>query len=594
MKPDKHYIALLLALGTCGGVYAQTLKENVAVDGRYTPDIIRQDRINTLPKRLAFDLAKTPLSYSQKSVAADFAPTLLPLSAPGWMATKQWDRSRGYLDLGAGSYLNTVGSFGYRFVDTEETLFGVRLQHNSTLLGKVEPVENALKNKQKRFDEVLSLFGGHDFGAGRLDAQLRWHLGWFNYSGFYVDDTQTDWVPPTQTLNDVYARVGWTAAEAGNGLTWGAAADVRYFGYRASYDSYDREFGKGTKETNLGLSGHVAMPFADGSSVGADVRADIVLNSQQASWAPEIDNYVLVDLNPHYRFTQGLLNIKVGAKLDIAGSAGPESDRYGAFHIAPDVRLDWQKSLVGVYLHLLGGSRLQTLANLSELDYYQNPIVLSTRPVYEPIDGRLGLNFGPFSGFTAGLSVGYKSSRGVLLGGGYMGPWGSWTALAVNDSRDQLNISGLQLAASVGYTYSGIADFGAEVTYQQQNGTTGWFNGYDRPKLTADVELGIHPVKPLRLMVGFNYRGDRRFYQLVGGIAGGTPPVIINGVVGDNDLFEGELDDLMLLRAGVVYQVTPRFNLWVEADNLLGKKHQVLPFQPMQGLGVAGGFGVQF
>lgn len=593
MKPNKHYIALLLALGAAG-VSAQTLRENVAVDGRYTPDIIRQDRINTLPKRLTFDLARTPLNYSQKSVAADFSPTLLPLAAPGWMATKQWDRSPGYLDLGAGSYLNAVGSFGYRFIDTEETLFGVRIQHNSTSLGKVLPVEGALENTQKRFDDVLSFFGGHDFGVGRLDAQFRWHLGWFNYSGFYVADTQTDWVPPTQTLNDVYARVGWTAAKADNGLTWGAAADVHYFGYRAAYDGASRESGKGTKEANIGISGNVGMPLADGSSVGADVRADIVLNSQQAEWAPEIDNYVLVDLNPHYRFTQGLLNIKVGAKLDIAGSAGPEDDRYGAFHIAPDIRLDWQQNLVGLYLHLLGGSRLQTLANLWQLDYYQNPVVLSTRPVYEPVDGRLGLNFGPFSGFTAGLSVGYKSSRGVLLGGGYMGPWGGRTALAAQDYENQLNISGLQLAANISYTYSGVADFKADVTYQQQKGTTGWFNGYDRPKLTADAELAVHPVKPLKLMVGFNYRGDRTFYQSLADINGGMPPVIINGAVGDHDLIECKLEDLMLLRAGVAYQVTPKFNIWVEADNLLGKKHQVLPFQPMQGLGVAGGFGVRF
>ena len=236
MKPNKHYIALLLAL-VAAGAGAQTLRETVAVDGRYTPDIIRQDRINTLPRRLTFDLAKTPLNYSQKSVAADFTPTLLPLAAPGWMATKQWDRSPGYLDLGAGSFLNATGSFGYRFIDTDESLFGVRLQHNSTSLGKVLPAEGALENKQKRFDDVLSFFGGHDFGVGRLDAQLSWHLGWFNYSGFYVDDSQTDWEPPAQTLNDAYARVGWTAAKADNGLTWGAAADVRYFGYRAAYDS---------------------------------------------------------------------------------------------------------------------------------------------------------------------------------------------------------------------------------------------------------------------------------------------------------------------------------------------------------------------
>ncbi len=72
------------------------------------------------------------------------------------------------------------------------------------------------------------------------------------------------------------------------------------------------------------------------------------------------------------------------------------------------------------------------------------------------------------------------------------------------------------------------------------------------------------------------------------------PGVIINGNITTSDLLEAPLEDLALLKAGLAYQVTPKFNIWVEADNLLGKKHQVLPFQPMQGLGVAGGFGVRF
>ena len=133
----KKYIFSALAAAVALPVAAQ-YNQSISVDGKYVPEVFRLDRINSFPKQVKFSLETNPLSYDGKSVPAGFAPRLLPLPATGWRDTRDFSDSRGYLELGAGSWLNSTLSAGYRFIDNKNTTFGVRLQHNSTSLWKPE------------------------------------------------------------------------------------------------------------------------------------------------------------------------------------------------------------------------------------------------------------------------------------------------------------------------------------------------------------------------------------------------------------------------------------------------------------------------
>lgn len=115
---------------------AAQLHESISVEGKYVPEIIKVDRINTFPKPLKFSMAASPLEYEKSGVAAAFIPSMLAMPATGWNDTKEFSSNRGYLELGAGSWLNSTLSAGYRFVDNASTLAGIRLQHNSTSLWK--------------------------------------------------------------------------------------------------------------------------------------------------------------------------------------------------------------------------------------------------------------------------------------------------------------------------------------------------------------------------------------------------------------------------------------------------------------------------
>lgn len=640
---SKLYI--LSSLSLCALPGAAQLHENISVDGKYVPEVIRVERINAFPRALSQTLATTPIGYESKGVAASFSPSLVTLPATGWRASREISSNPGYLELGVGSWLNSTLSAGYRFVDTESTLFGVRLQHNSTSLWK--PNIYTLtddKVKQYRYDESVGLYASHLFkGCGRLDAALDYHLGSFNYYGLLP--LPTDANAPGQTVNDVAMRLKWKSLiHPSTNLEWNAGVRLRHFAYRhmlrmeadpiqssLPLSSYYASW-KGGRETNVSFEGSVRMPWDNGSSIGLDALIDIVAVPHLFSYTAQdyddlyytpglnsvpprvttIDgeaisgetggnhNYGVVTLTPYYRFSKGLLDIRLGADVDLAFNAGEKGERYPFLHIAPDVNIALQTGQVGLYLNATGGTTLNTLAHLHQLDYYAMPALSTTRPTHTPLDASFGVNLGPFSGFSLGLKAAYRIQRNVPLGGWYQA-WlmnGPLPVEGMKDmaqdamtmhyvNRDGINLHGGSVSARVAYEYGRKFSVSAEGSYQPQDGKKGYFNGYDRARVTARFNLAVRPVDQLQLGLGYDYRGVRKIYTEAYNLpTEGTTIINGNGTVSYPYL---RLPDLTLLNFSASWDFTPKFGVWLQADNLLNRYDEVLPYQPTQGIVVVAG-----
>lgn len=626
------------ALGICALSAVAQYNQSISVDGKYVPEVFRLDRINAFPKQVKFALESNPLSYDGKSVPAAFAPKLLPMPATGWRDTRLYSKSKGYLELGAGSWLNSTLSAGYRFIDDENTTLGVRLQHNSTSLWKPNLSEMMKDTKMYRYDESLGFYASHNFGGkGRLQGAIDWHIGNFNYYGFdpkWGSFTDAD-APkaPTQTLNDLSARFAWHSPETQDNISWYVGAGARYFGYRAAYGIYSTQsdsdypsipspaeyLGRvsGGRETDININGGIAFPSSSKSTIGIDLNADILLYNNSingltctpALWMP--DNYGFVTLTPYYSFSKDKLLVRIGADLDLSFNAGEDNadgenseHDYAFLHIAPDVKLDYLAGPVALYLHALGGSRLNTLAGNYELDYYQNPYLSSSRPVYSPLDGSLGATFGPFSGFSAGVDFAFRITKGEYLGGWYqtsLNYYGNipkglpqnivfgnseYPASYDLDNSDIYNLSGFSLGARLSYDLGKVLKLEAKGNYQPQDGTGGYFNGYDRPRLTANISAETNPWKTLKLKLSYDYRGVRNIYTMAS---------YRGGLISDNrELVAHRLPDLTMLNFGASYGITDNFDVWLQGDNLLNRHDEYLPGLPMQGIRIAVGFGVTF
>lgn len=600
---------LILFAATSLTAFAQ-YDQDIAVEGKYTPEYINHDRIGTFPKPIRFPLEKSTLQYSLSGINADFTPQAVPIQATGWKSTRDFTSHRGYVELGIGSWLESTLSAGYRFIDTRESALGLRLQHNSTSLWNPKLSEN-IDNKMERYDESIGIYGHHTFGtSGRLDAAFDYHLGNFDYYGMLFDKA------PTQTLNDVAARVAWHSPSSLDNVSWNAGAGIRYFGYRRYY--LPGEFLSipsltGGRETDLNINGGVVFPTSSKSALGIDLNADF-LSYGKPSWRTDellseplsaLDSYGMASLTPYYRFTRSKLNILLGARIDLTFNAGPENDRYGVFHIAPDIRLDYDAGPIKFYLYALGGSYLHTLASGYELDYYQAPSLTATTPVYTPVDAKLGVTFGPFSGFHAGFDIAFRTSRGQYFGGMYQPYLNSLEASQEFapvldlpweiDGRpveysfapgSKSNLTGFSFGLNTGYDTGRYFKINAEARFQHQNGKTGYFNGYDRPEWTLDLSAETNPWKTLKFKLGYNLRA-MRMMPVRAHYADTTP-------LNSNLTVMYRLPNLSMLNFGASYGINDSLNVWMQADNLLNRKYYYMAGLPEPGIRLSIGAGFYF
>ena len=561
--------------------------QNIAVEGRYLPEYVDHDRIGLFPKPLRLTIDNSSLEYSLTGVNANFRPQAVPLQATGWETLRRVSDSRGYIELGAGSWLQSTLSAGYRFIDSRSSAFGVRLQHNSTSLWK--PVSD-LDTRQWRYDESIGLYGHHNFeNVGRLKAAADYHIGNFNYYGFQSAPGDA---APTQTLNDIALKVSWHSMRPDSKARWYVQAGARYFGYRSFYApslGSDFRHWAGGRETDINLSAGIDFQTASKSAVGIDLQGDYLLYAKPSTKAdaspgvslPDLDPYGLIRLTPYYRFeTQGFF-LRLGAEVDLAFDAGAADARYEAFHIAPSARLGYNAGAFAFYINAMGGSELHTLASGYQLDYYQMPVLTSTAPVYSPIDAKVGVTFGPFSGFHAGADIAFKRSKDLYFGGLYQLYLNNEMSLG-GACYDQ---QGISVGVNVGYDAGRYFCLNAAGNYQPQKGKTGYFNGYDRPEWTSEISAETNPWSSLKFKLGYKLRAMRM-------VAVPASDYTEDSSRSAVDSFH--IPNLSMLNFGVSYGITDSFNVWLQADNLLCRRQYYMPGLPEPGLRLSAGLGISF
>ena len=225
-------------------------------------------------------------------------------------------------------------------------------------------------------------------------------------------------------------------------------------------------------------------------------------------------------------------------------------------------------------------------------------------PVYTPLDAVIGGEFTPFRGFSAGIGLRYKISRNVPMEGWYMAWLNGPHALRLPDvpaginpeygmGLERYNLSGFGVEVKLHYQPSRVFDIHARVSYTPQSDDSGIFNGLDRPRWVADAGFEVEPVRQFRFGADVEYRGVRRVYtgyydpSSSSLTPGGSRP---DPAKADELIVTSlRLPDICRMSAHVVWNVTPTFALRVDADNLLNRRFEILPYMPTEGIAVTGG-----
>lgn len=576
---------------------AQELRESLDVEGTYKSDFIVPERINKAPALVDAELSETPLRYESAGVAANFSPSSPSIPATVWGGERLLSPSLGYVDISLGSWLDADVSAGVSLLRNCDNQLNLRLQHNSTSLWR--PFKNLWPDgykseTRKSYQEQLGLDYYHNFrNAGILSASAQYHFGYFNYFGILPPSTssvapipdklQNTLAAPTQTLNDVSMKLGWQSPSE-KSTRWYAGAGARYFGYRTA-----------TRETAVNLRGGLSSEYTPSSTFGVDASGNILLYSSHDGISHP-SNYGALSLTPFYEYRRSNIRLRLGVDLDFTFNADGNypDEKYGVFHAAPDVRFDALGKGVDFYINITGGQNLHSLAYTSQYDPYRNPRLESTQPVYTPIDLNMGLTMTPFAGFEGRLNLRFASMRHAPMGGWYMA--------SLNDPSLPLpelyryNLSGFQVGLDLGYRLNGIFRVNFSGTYTPQHDATGIFNGLDRPRWVLNAEGEVTPLKGLSLAVGYSYRGVRTIYSILPESAemgsGMAPRVVTTTDDAENiepEIISRRLGDISNLYFRASYAITRNFSLTFKADNLLNRRHEILPDIPTEGITFHGG-----
>lgn len=593
-KPTLYLISLLMP--AVAALAQSNLNESLYVEGEYVPDIVRQDKIHLLPQKKSFEIKKETPGYALGAVTSDYRSTIYALPALNLFTSRPASTSRGYLDLGMGQYLNCAASAGYRIVDQPNSEAGVWLQHNSTSLSRSRTNEFEPCQRRRMYDETIGAYLSRSLEKGHLDAALSYHLGYFNYYG--LRNTLHEWSEysytkaPTQTLNNITISGQWVA-NINKSTSYHVGVNMDYFGYRRGLLSYNFT---GTRETDLQLYAGATKVFRERGSIGVDLTANWLLYNDgdygKLGRIPTYSaaNYGNISLWPHYEWGSNGLKVRAGLEVDFTMNAGKlkggsQYGEYATVHVAPDVKAEYAGHNVEAWVAVGGGTRLQTLASTSQLDYYQLPQLISTLPLWTPAEVSGGINLGPWSGLSATLRGKYAYTRNRRLGG--------WSMPAISDyyvhthtlrayDERNMNIKGFGLGMDLRYDYGHLLTATATLDYTPQNGTHGIFNGYDRPRWVLHTAFTVHPTESIDLGLAYQYRGVRSIY--------GYTNVLDMGPV----LQQQRLQDICLLNFNADWRINERISVFGRINNILCRRVAILPQQPMEGLNFMVGAGLKF
>lgn len=630
----------ICAFATSFSSWAQ-FNQTINVQGKYVPEVLRQERINTSPKSLKFAIESNPLDYEQRSVIPTLAPIYSTMPATGWRDSRAWQANKGYLEVGSGSYLNSMFNAGYRILDDENSNLGVALQHESSWLWRPQVSQLMANQRMMRSDETIRLYAGHNLPWNtRLQGDFEYRLGNFNYYGFDpqwgVHELANSPTAPTQTFNQGALRLDWGSRPVlypdQSAVSWNVGALARVTGYRALYAPFNPggalpAVGDGvtelpsqkdwvlrsmtpSRESHMNLHGDFNFQFTDYLAAGITSSADALFYTQSDAKSVGLSfaspaNYGLVSISPYLSARLWGVNLRGGVRTDIAMDAGKESTPYKALHFAPEVHADYSLGIAHAVLDVSGGTRLNTLASGANQDYYQLPALTSTAPTYTPFDGRFTLGVTPGYGITAEAWAGYRISRGELLGG--------WYQTALNYGADQArpflplaaelngnnqrlvydllsigryNLAGFSFGGSLGYSFQNWVKLQASASWQPQDKERGYFNGYDRARTVADVSLESNPWSSLKLTASWHWRGGREIYAL--GKAYPSPNQTTTLLVGT------KLPNWQRLNLSAEYSLDCGLSFWAQGANLLNSNVGRYPSLPEQGLQVMLGAGYRF
>lgn len=538
-----------MAACSAAAAHAQALSTEITVESSVETELPPASPLPSvfpsLLQRPATDIRLRPAQYSE---AVDYT-TAAGSAAPALFAgTQAPDRHRGYVWAGYFPAYNLSAGAGYKIINTETSLAGVSTSFNGY---SYTPGDDKVQNNT--FD--AQAYGSHRFEQGATVSGKAAYM----FSDIISPATFGD-----HKINAFDAEVKVSGEGA---VDYSASVGYSRFGIdnelelivgSTSNDEYN------PSDDILTFKGNVAHRFGNERrqriSLGLDFdllhRHGIRTGEGVFSAEPYGNSSTgLVKINPAYEISSAKAMLRVGVTVDLG--INPDNK---AFHIAPDVQLAWMpRNEFTMYATFGGGERFRTLRDLYAYSPFATGFCASSRS-FTPIDATVGITARPFSGFSAGISAGYSSTRRMPmpLEQYFMAP----TFVPVD-------LSGWHLGAEASYDAGKYFKGSLKARFYEQGYCKGSADNIDRARAVFGVELESHPIEKLTVTAGYQLRACRAYYENAYTAYDSATPDIIH--------IKHNLGNISDLSVGGSYRITDTFAAFARIENLLCRRTLILP-----------------
>lgn len=545
MKRKNIVIALLLMF-TCTLLKAQSHNEEVTIEGSFTPNIKKSERIMLNPELPKHNFNITDYQIVTKDFSYDYMLDLEPISPVLYSNVDDYDLTNNFVKVGIGTQLSPDFLFRHYSALSRNTTLGVGVAHNSTWLKMkdYEPNSNYMNND-------FSVSMSNRLSRLQLHSYIDYDYDMYNLS--YNPNIMTQDVPNTERyINSLNAKLLVNNNETS---------------YRSLYDEFLLDYTftgikGGVQENLVKFKTHLEHSnswFRKGKGIqtlAIDINADLNYIEQ---------SQFLISVNPYLAFDGEFYNLHLGFRAD----AKTNSTDFGGVY--PDVKgsLYLFGRNLEFYAGLGGKTKINTLKEiLSENPFIVSDITNMSEFDYEKtnIDFKGGLKFKILNKVSAHLGVRYRKVNNYIF---YGQP----------STFDKLRMFGVYLEDCNVFNF--LADVHVRISDKVKTVADFTYNHFD---LFGDLPW-CEPKVEFKLRGLYNYNENWNFN--VAAYVEGKRYILYDREV-------EELKPICDIQLGCDYNLNNNLSFYGEVKNLIHNKYQMYYGYPSYGFQMFVGFKYRF
>ena len=616
-------LAALVALNASG----QSLSKEITVDKDVVPQEREASRMVLTPKLVLPAIQQKSLRWSDRGVAAPVSPSVAILPPAAYASSITPSPYRGYVMAGYFPTFQLGVSAGYKLIKTDNSDLNVWMQYDGSSVKRKAPFNEGKKigyyspDKGKTTyntqDVNAGVGGAHTFaGVGTLSGRVAYDLSSYNFPTLITKGFN-------QSINRFDIDLGWQSQVGAFDYSVNLGYDYFHLSKVRDESVTTHDFvenirsatildlsSRNEKTLSASFSGRYAI--SEFWHVGADIDFTDINRSRSENkecrvsgkWSDDKDiiinippetsytvyyttlyggGYNITEMHPYLRWKNDNLIVKAGVGVQIAGGD------CGSNRVRPDLRVDWTPSASFAIWGQLNDRRvnMQTLGNLYDRNRYIGR-GCGAGPMLDKLHVEGGIVIGPFAGASIELWGSYGRVSSYYTPAVISMPQGNLSSFNGSVSESPFSpyftigqyisiddFIDMSYGAAFNYDYRDIASLRVSWEGAPQEFDKGNINSLDRARSVFAATLGVHPINPLDISLGYTVRSGRCLY----GIKPDYP-----GYFNPFEYKKYSLGTAASLDLGATWRFSDRFNVWGTVENLLNRDWQIVYGIPNKGI----------